>query len=134
MLTEIPSISLSPISAISGLTLWGEFHDVRREMQYATACTLSDADLKIKEESLRRLEHLPPARRPRRDPASRLLAFLEPITECLRSSSVVLLPQIQTAQQGAKANDYGCHDPRSEQHGSRQPRSWLILSVRRNRV
>jgi integrase/recombinase XerD len=37
------------------------------------------ADLKIKEESLRRLEGLPPSRRPRRDPSSRLLAFLEAI-------------------------------------------------------
>jgi GNAT superfamily N-acetyltransferase len=36
----------------------------------------------------------------------------------------------QTAQQGARANDHGCHDPCSEQHGSRQPRSWLILNVR----
>jgi hypothetical protein len=35
----------------------------------------------------------------------------------------------QTAQQGARANDHGCHDPCSEQHGSRQPRSWLILDV-----
>src|SRR5215208_1015261 len=34
------------------------------------------------------------------------------------------------AQQGARANDHGCHDPCSEQHGSRQPRSWLILNVR----
>src|SRR5688572_9409231 len=33
------------------------------------------------------------------------------------------------AQQGARANDHGCHDPCSEQHGSRQPRSWLILNV-----
>jgi integrase/recombinase XerD len=37
------------------------------------------ADLKMKEESLRRLEGLPPSRRPRRDPSSRLLAFLEAI-------------------------------------------------------
>lgn len=37
------------------------------------------ADLKMKEESLRRLEGLPPPRRPRRDPSSRLLAFLETI-------------------------------------------------------
>src|SRR6186997_1162202 len=35
----------------------------------------------------------------------------------------------RTAQQGARANDHGCHDPCSEQHGSRQPRSWLILNV-----
>jgi len=35
------------------------------------------ADLKMKEESLQRLEALPAARRPRRDPSSRLLAFLE---------------------------------------------------------
>jgi hypothetical protein len=34
------------------------------------------------------------------------------------------------AEQAARANDHGCHDPCSEQHGSRQPRSWLILSVR----
>src|SRR5829696_5159644 len=34
------------------------------------------------------------------------------------------------AEQGARANDHGCHDPCSEQHGSRQPRSWLILNVR----
>ena len=33
------------------------------------------------------------------------------------------------AQQGARANDHGCHDPCSEQHGSRQPRSWLIFDV-----
>jgi site-specific recombinase XerD len=37
------------------------------------------ADLKMKRESLQRLETLPPARRPRRDPSSRLLAFLEAI-------------------------------------------------------
>src|SRR5687767_9053286 len=37
------------------------------------------------------------------------------------------------AQQGARANDHGCHDPCSEQHGSRQPRSWLILNVRQKR-
>src|SRR5215208_3837962 len=36
------------------------------------------------------------------------------------------------AQQGARANDHGCHDPCSEQHGSRQPRSWLILNVGQN--
>lgn len=35
------------------------------------------ADLKMKEESLRRLDAIPAARRPRRDPSSRLLAFLE---------------------------------------------------------
>jgi hypothetical protein len=35
----------------------------------------------------------------------------------------------KNAQQGARANDHGCHDPCSEQHGSRQPRSWLILNV-----
>jgi hypothetical protein len=36
----------------------------------------------------------------------------------------------EKAEQGARANDHGCHDPCSEQHGSRQPRSWLILNVR----
>ena len=36
-----------------------------------------EADLKMKEESLRRLEELPAARRPRRAPESRLLSFLE---------------------------------------------------------
>lgn len=36
-----------------------------------------EADLKMKEEALRRLEQLPAARRPRRDQSSRLLAFLE---------------------------------------------------------
>src|SRR5688572_7238955 len=35
----------------------------------------------------------------------------------------------QSAEQGARANDHGCHEPCSEQHGSRQPRSWLILNV-----
>jgi hypothetical protein len=35
----------------------------------------------------------------------------------------------QKAQQGARANDHGCYDRCSEQHGSRQPRSWLILNV-----
>jgi hypothetical protein len=35
----------------------------------------------------------------------------------------------EKAQQGARANDHGCHDPCSEQHGSRQPRSWLIFDV-----
>jgi hypothetical protein len=39
-------------------------------------------------------------------------------------------PNPQSVQQGARANDHGCHDPCSEQHGSRQPRSWLILNVR----
>src|SRR5215217_6683299 len=34
------------------------------------------------------------------------------------------------AEQGARANDHGCHASCSEQHGSRQPRSWLILNVR----
>src|SRR5438045_9339476 len=38
----------------------------------------------------------------------------------------------EKAEQGARANDHGCHDPCSEQHGSRQPRSWLILNVRQN--
>jgi hypothetical protein len=41
----------------------------------------------------------------------------------------VLLHILGNAQQGARANDHGCHDPCSEQHGSRQPRSWLILNV-----
>jgi hypothetical protein len=41
------------------------------------------------------------------------------------------LPEVKKAQQGARANDHGCHDPCSEQHGSRQPRSWLIFDVRR---
>jgi hypothetical protein len=36
------------------------------------------------------------------------------------------------AEQAARANDHGCHDPCSEQHGSRQPQSWLILSVGQN--
>jgi hypothetical protein len=45
---------------------------------------------------------------------------------CHRSPAV---PPNHTAQQGARANDHGCHDPCSEQHGSRQPRSWLILNV-----
>ena len=35
------------------------------------------------------------------------------------------------AQQGARANDHGCHVSCSEQHEPRQPRSWLILNVRR---
>jgi hypothetical protein len=34
------------------------------------------------------------------------------------------------AQQGARANDRGCHVSCSEQHEPRQPRSWLILNVR----
>jgi hypothetical protein len=38
----------------------------------------------------------------------------------------------EKAQPGARANDHGCHDPCSEQHGSRQPRSWLILNVGQN--
>src|SRR5215204_2008170 len=33
------------------------------------------------------------------------------------------------AQQGARANDHGCHVSCSEQHEPRQPRSWLILNV-----
>jgi site-specific recombinase XerD len=36
-----------------------------------------EADLKMKEDSLRRLEQVPPARRPRRSETSRLLSFLE---------------------------------------------------------
>src|SRR5215212_6355842 len=32
----------------------------------------------------------------------------------------------------SRANDHGCHDPCSEQHGSRQPWSWLILNVGQN--
>lgn len=43
----------------------------------ATTHGYVEADLKMKEESLRRLEHMPAARRPRRDPSSRLLSFLE---------------------------------------------------------
>lgn len=43
----------------------------------ATTHGYVEADLKMKEESLRRLEELPAARRPKRDPSSRLLAFLE---------------------------------------------------------
>src|SRR5215216_316821 len=46
----------------------------------------------------------------------------------------VSLRQPNEAQQGARANDHGCHDPCSEQHGSRQPRSWLILNVRQRRM
>lgn len=42
-----------------------------------TTHTYVAADLKMKQESLERLEALPAARRPRRDPSSRLLAFLE---------------------------------------------------------
>src|SRR3954470_9903162 len=50
------------------------------------------------------------------------------------SSDLRLWPKLgcrheRNAQQGARANDHGCHDPCSEQHGSRQPRSWLILNV-----
>lgn len=37
------------------------------------------ADLQMKEATLSRLDSLPAARAPRRDPASRLLAFLEAI-------------------------------------------------------
>src|SRR5215212_1709379 len=46
--------------------------------------------------------------------------------------SIILLPapHDKTAQQGARANDHGCHISCSEQHEPRQPRSWLILSVR----
>ena len=40
----------------------------------------------------------------------------------------------QKAEPGARANDHGCHDPCSEQHGSRQPRSWLILNVGRKKA
>ena len=40
----------------------------------------------------------------------------------------------EEAQQGARANDHGCHDPCSEQHGSRQPWSWLILNVRQSKM
>jgi len=36
----------------------------------------------------------------------------------------------EEAEQGARANDHGCHASCSEQHESRQPRSWLILNVR----
>src|SRR5688500_13057819 len=36
------------------------------------------------------------------------------------------------AQQGARANDHGCHVSCSEQHETRQPRSWLILNVGQN--
>jgi hypothetical protein len=40
------------------------------------------------------------------------------------------LPTSAFVQQGARANDHRCHDPCSEQHGSRQRRSWLIFDVR----
>src|SRR5438034_5397220 len=36
----------------------------------------------------------------------------------------------ERAEQGARANDHGCHVSCSEQHEPRQPRSWLILNVR----
>jgi hypothetical protein len=36
------------------------------------------------------------------------------------------------AEQGARANDHGCHVSCSEQHEPRQPRSWLILNVGQN--
>jgi hypothetical protein len=42
----------------------------------------------------------------------------------------VLPERNETAQQGARANDHGCHGSCSEQHEPRQPRSWLILNVR----
>src|SRR5688572_1842761 len=42
----------------------------------------------------------------------------------------VSLPMRTKAQQGARANDHGCHVSCSEQHEPRQPRSWLILNVR----
>src|SRR5438034_3659983 len=38
----------------------------------------------------------------------------------------------ERAQQGARANDRGCHVSCSEQHEPRQPRSWLIFDVRRS--
>src|SRR5688500_2475829 len=37
---------------------------------------------------------------------------------------------ITRAEQGARANAHGCHVSCSEQHEPRQPRSWLILTVR----
>src|SRR5215217_7599237 len=42
----------------------------------------------------------------------------------------ILSPNEKRAQQGARANDHGCHVSCSEQHEPRQPRSWLILNVR----
>src|SRR5437868_5368357 len=39
----------------------------------------------------------------------------------------------KTAEQGARANHHGCHASCSEQHEPRQPRSWLILSVRQKK-
>lgn len=57
--------------ALEVIALWlGHEHPV-------TTHGYVEADLKMKEESLRRLEELPPAHRPKRDPSSRLLAFLE---------------------------------------------------------
>src|SRR5688572_24303107 len=43
----------------------------------------------------------------------------------------VSLPMRTKAQQGARANDHGCHVSCSEQHEPHQPRSWLILNVGR---
>jgi len=52
--------------------------------------------------------------------------LLKEKSRALRDSDV---PLSQEAQQGARANDHGCHDPCSEQHEVRQTRSWLILNV-----
>src|SRR5215212_4038635 len=48
------------------------------------------------------------------------------IEDCRRS--------VKKAQQGARANDHGCHVSCSEQHEPRQPRSWLILNVGRRMI
>src|SRR5688572_31136443 len=57
-------------------------------------------------------------------PSSLRLSRSSPTSATLRCT------ENEKAEQGARANDHGCHDPCSEQHGSRQPWSWLILNVR----
>src|SRR5215204_5124221 len=57
------------------------------------------------------------------------------MSSMLLSSAGVAIPRTgdeKRAEQGARANDHGCHASCSEQHESRQPRSWLILNVGRN--
>src|SRR5215204_6576647 len=57
------------------------------------------------------------------------------MSSMLLSSAGVAIPRTgdeKRAEQGARANDHGCHASCSEQHESRQPRSWLILNVGRS--
>jgi len=51
-----------------------------------------------------------------------------------RRLRAIFRPEEQKAQQGARANDHGCHGSCSEQHEPRQPRSCLILNVRQTKM